>query len=224
MQRPGFRRLATWLLVLALGAGAALWWGHRRVLALAGDLLVAEDPAASADFIVVSGAAPFASAVEIVRLSREGVRGRVVVPRWPQEQIDDERRRLDVAYVEPEQRVRDILERGGVAAQDVVTLTEVVDGTGPESTAVAAFVRAQGAHSVLVVTARNHGARMRWLLRRALPADVDVRVRSPRTDRFAPTAWWSNRDQTRQVMTEYLRWANDLVLGDPWARRAPRER
>jgi len=218
------RRRVAWLLLLILGAGTGLCWGHRRVLTLAGDLLVADDAAAPADLIVVSGAAPFASAVEIVRLAREGVRGRVVVPRWPQEQIDDERRRLDVAYVEPEQRVRDILERGGIPAADVVMLAEVVDGTGPESTAVAAFVRAQGAHSVLVVTARNHGARMRWLLRRALPADVDVRVRSPRTDGFAPTAWWSSRDQSRQVMTEYLRWVNDLVLGDPWARRAPRER
>jgi hypothetical protein len=48
-----------------------------------------------------------------------------------------------------------------------------------------------------------------------------VLVRSPRTDRFAAGSWWSSREQSREVLTESLRWINSLLLGDLWAGQSP---
>lgn len=217
-------RRMRWLLAVAVLTGAAsLWAGRRTVLGAAGAWLVVEDPIAHVDLMVVSLADPVPSAVEIVRLYREGVGDGVLVPRWLPDDTDEETRRLDVGYVDLDTRVRGILARGGVPVDAVQTLPASADGTNPEAAAVAAFVRGHPARSLLVVTSRDHSARTRWLLRRALPDTVDVRVRSPREDLFTPTAWWRTREQSREVVMEYLRWMNVLVLGDPWARYASRE-
>jgi len=178
---------------------------------------------AHVDLLVVSVASPLSAATEVAHLYLEGAGSSVLVPRWSWHELDEETRRLDVTYVDPETRVRGILERGGVPPEAVVSLPRTIDGTDSEAAAIAAFAQSRAARSLLVVTARSHSARVRWLLRRALPADVDVRVRSPRHDRFAPAAWWQTRGQSREVVEEYLRWINVLVLGDPWARHAAKE-
>jgi uncharacterized SAM-binding protein YcdF (DUF218 family) len=201
---------------------AMLWWGRHRILAAAGSLLIAEDPVGQVDVLVVSGASTVLGTVEVARLYREGVAPRILVPRWPPRDIDDEARRLDASYVDPETRVRGILERAGVPEEAIVTLPIAIDGTDLEAATVAGFVRDHGLKSLLIVTARTHGARVRWLLRRALPPDVSLRVRSPRADPFSPGQWWLIREQSREVVMEYLRWMNVLLLGDPWARHPPR--
>jgi hypothetical protein len=55
------------------------------------------------------------------------------------------------------------------------------------------------------------------LLRRALPAGTRLLVRAPRTDRFHADSWWRSRENSREVVTEYLRWFNTLILRDPWS-------
>jgi hypothetical protein len=81
------RRVLSWALVL-LGllamAGVGVWSGRRAVLAWAGGLLVAEDPVAQVDLLVISGANPLGAAVEAVRLYRERVspRPRVSTACW----------------------------------------------------------------------------------------------------------------------------------------------
>lgn len=216
-------RLLRFSLALAIAVCVGLWCGRRVILAAAGSWLVAEDAVAHVDLLVVSVTSPLSSATEVAHLYRDGVASRVVIPRSFPDDVDEETRRLDLAYVDPQTRVRGILAQGGVPREAVVALANKTDGTDSEAASVAAFARTQGVLSLLMVTARSHSARMRWLLRRALPARVDVRVRSPRHDRFIPTAWWQTREQSREVVMEYLRWVNVLVLRDPWARHVSKE-
>jgi hypothetical protein len=91
------------------------------------------------------------------------------------------------------------------------------EGTEDEIAATEAFVRARkDVRSVLFLGPRTHTARVRWLLRRRLPAEVRVAVRSAPYDTFSPDDWWHSRDDSREVMAEYLRWVNTALLGDAW--------
>ena len=49
-----------------------------------------------------------------------------------------------------------------------------------------------------------------------LAAGTNYVVGSPSSDTFAPATWWTNREQSREVAVEYLRWINTLLLGDRW--------
>ena len=115
-----------------------------------------------------------------------------------------------------------ILERSGIPSSAITVLPSLADGTETEVAAIAAFIKEQGLSSVLVVTARSHTGRTKWLLHRTLGDSVHVSVRSPRFDTFSVEGWWRERDQCREVIAEYLRWTNTLVLPNLWA--APRRR
>jgi uncharacterized SAM-binding protein YcdF (DUF218 family) len=152
-------------------------------------------------------------------LYRRGMGTTVALPTVLVSPVDDEIRRLGVPYPSPTALAAAILEYGGVPKSAIDVVRDAVDGTDTEVAAVTAFVRQRMPRSVLFLTARSHTARARWLLRRQLPVQVQLTVRSPRSDGFAPDAWWQSRDQSRDVVLEYLRWVNSLVLGDLWAKQ-----
>ena len=87
--------------------------------------------------------------------------------------------------------------------------------------AVAAFARQRRLRSLRLITARSHTARARWLLRRDLLPDVHSSVGSSRFDPFSSASWWQRREQSREVISEYLHWFNTFPLGDLWSRRSP---
>jgi uncharacterized SAM-binding protein YcdF (DUF218 family) len=205
------RRIAM-LLVVGVTVAAA-WWQREALLAWAGEAIVAEDPARAADVVVVSIASVRAGALEAARLYRAGLGKHIVVSRWREEPVDTTIRALGVAHLLPHELARGILEQSGVPQQAVVVLEEPVDGTESEIAAVSRFARQERLESLLLITARSHSARARWLLRRTMPADVRVAVQSGPADGFQPQGWWRDREQTRELVMEYLRWLQTVLAG-----------
>ena len=218
-RRYRHRRRVFIAVLTAAGLAAIVAWSVRRPLLVgAARMLVAEDTLSPVDMIVVSNASARDGALEAARLFADGISAQLVIPSWVSDGVDDEIRRLGVPLLSPTDLIASVLEHKGVPPEAIVVTPDRADGTGPEITAVAAFARQRRPESLLFITARSHTARARWLLRHELPPGVRFAVRSPRTDTFSPASWWQRRDQTREVVEEYLRWANTLVLHDPWGR------
>jgi uncharacterized SAM-binding protein YcdF (DUF218 family) len=218
MRRSRRLRLAA----LLLGLTVAAWLGRAPVLTGIGTALTADDPVAPAAVIVSSLAAVRADALEAAKLYRDGVAPRVVLCRWQAEPLDAEMRRLGVPWLTAHELAAAVLERSGVPAGAIDLLDAEVDGLNSEVAAVAAFARASRPASLLYVTARSHGRRARWLLRRLLPPDIALRVHAPTLDPFRPDSWWRSRESSRELAMEYLRWANTLGLRDLWQGTVPR--
>jgi uncharacterized SAM-binding protein YcdF (DUF218 family) len=213
------RRLG--LLVAVTVLLAVLWLARTPLLVAIGGALVAEDALAPADVIVVSNANARAAALEAARLYADGVSRRLVMAEWVHEPVDAEVQRLGVPLLAVTELARAILERSGVPPAAITVLPGAASGTEDEVAAVSAYLRrTDGVRSLLWVGPRTHTARARWLLRDAVPPSVRVAVRSSSRDDFAVDGWWRSRDQSREVMTEYVRWVNSAVLGDAWRSRS----
>ena len=199
-------------------AMALAWSGRHRLLAVAGHVLVSEDAIAAADAIVVSMGGENAAAVEAGQLYEQRIAPLILLPVWNEDGVEDELRKLGFPRYAPPGILPSILERSGVPDSAIQNLPGIVDGTDTEVAAIAAFARQRQLASVLFLTSRPHTARARWLLTRQLPPGTRLYVRSPRTDKFSPDAWWRSRNESREVALEYLRWFNILVLRDQWSR------
>jgi uncharacterized SAM-binding protein YcdF (DUF218 family) len=197
---------------VALVAALLLW---RPALRGCGAALIAEDDLAAVDYIIVSSSTAVSDAFEAAALYRDGYAPRVLVPGSALEPNLDRLHSLGIPQLSSAELVRAVLERSGVPAAAIEVVPDTVDGTATEAAVIAAFVARRQPRRILVVTARSHSARTRWLLRRLLPAETILFVRSPTDDPFQPDRWWRSRDSAREAITEYMRWANTL-LGDLW--------
>jgi uncharacterized SAM-binding protein YcdF (DUF218 family) len=207
------------LFAVGLGAilvGVAAWGFRFALLQAVGEALTRESELASVDVLVVSVAAGPAGALEAVDIYRRRSVRRIVMATWPGGPADDAVRDLGVPLLRPGEVAREVLLRGGVAPEAITVLPHVVNGTGAEVPVIASFVRDGGVTSLLYLTARSHTARAWWLLRRVLPPTVELLVRSPSRDVFEPGGWWQDRESTREVVTEVLHWAGEVVVPDPW--------
>ena len=220
------RRHRFWIVALSvlLLVGVVAWSARRTILTGAGRLLVAEDPLARVDLVVVSSANPLAGAFEAARLYHDGISATILLMAEPSDAVDDAIEQLGVRRPRGSDTAEVILERSGVPAGAIRIPLEPVDGTDTEITELSSFARQQHLESVLFITARSHTRRARWLLRRKLPSDTRPIVRSSRFDTFAPDSWWQARGESREVAMEYLRWVNTILLGDLWGRPAPAAR
>lgn len=208
------RRASGWVRILLalLGAtGVSLWLARDVVLARAGAWLVVEDPIARVDAIVVSYGGARAAALEAARLYRRGIAPTVVLASWREDPLDAEVAALGIPFAGPTALLQAVLEHGGIPPQAIETLPARVDGTRAEIAAIASFARARHPRTLLFITARSHTARARWLLRGALPDGVRVLVRSSASDQFSPRSWWRSREQSREVVLEYLRWLDSWL-------------
>lgn len=210
------RPLVLVIVLLVIMGGASAWFARRPALRGLGGFLVTEDQLVSGSLAVLSNASVRGGALEAVRLFHDGMVSQVLVPEEPHDPLNDELRRIGVPALGATELMLSILEHGNVPARAIVVLPGGADGTGAEVALVATFVRQHRPQRLLFITARSHTARAAWLLRRALPDDVQVAVHSPPADTFDPAAWWRHPDQSREVVTEYLHWANVLLRPDLW--------
>jgi uncharacterized SAM-binding protein YcdF (DUF218 family) len=210
-----WRRLSTLLFgaLLVIGIAAPLLW--RPALRGIGAALISEDALAPADVIIVSSSSPAAGAFEAAVLYRGGYAPRVLVPGTAVDPHLQDLRSLGVPYMSSAELARAVLERSGVPAAAIDTGSAAIDGTETEAAAIAAYVARERPRRLVVVTARSHTARTRWLLRRQLPAESVLLVRSPGDDPFTADTWWQARSEAREAMMECARWINTL-LGDLW--------
>lgn len=213
------RRAARWgagIAVLLVSCTVLAWSMRAALLTEAASVLVVQDPVAPTQMIVVSSANAAEGAIDAAEFYRRGLVRQVVLTAGYRKPFEQELQRLGVSYLASHELARQILERSGVPADAIEVLPDPVDGTGAEIAAVAALARQRRVESVLYVTLRSHTARARWLLERQLPTDTRVTVRSSRYDTFDPTSWWRHRDQSREVLHEYLHWVHVLTVGDAW--------
>ena len=173
---------------------------------MAGRALVAEDPIARADLVVVSNADVRSAALEAVALYRAGAAPRIGLMPWRRDALDDRIRAMGVSYLGFTELAAAIMERAGVPPAAVVVLPATVDGTRSEVRAVGAYVREAGIASVVYVTTRSHTARVRRMLLREIGPGAVVSVRAARDDPFRPDGWWRQRATARELVTEYIRW------------------
>lgn len=215
-------RLRRWAFRLVLGGLAALaltWFAHRSVLVGAAALLVDEDPVTPAEIMVVSNSTPQAASLEAALLYRQRVSNRIIIADWIEDPLIESVRALGIPRLGVTDLSKAILERSGVPSSAITILDDRVDGTESEISAIATFVDQHRPASLLIITARSHTARTKWLLHRKLPNGTRVAVHSPRFDRFPVDAWWHDREHSREVITEYLRWFNTMYLPDMWSRQ-----
>ncbi len=218
VRRRSRLRIATILLGLALLA----WQSRARVLTAIGDGLTVAEPPAPAEVMVVSLASARAAALEVAALHRAGLGRRIVLARWQDEPLDDEMRRLGVPWLPVHELVVAMLEKSGVPRDAIQVLDTPIDGLNTEVAAIAGFARATRPASLLYVTSRSHGRRAFWLLHRLVPEGTTLRVHAPASDAFRADTWWHSRADSREVVMEYLRWANTFVLRDFWQSEPPR--
>jgi uncharacterized SAM-binding protein YcdF (DUF218 family) len=199
-------------LLLAI-VGLSGWVNREWLLRSVAAALVVEDSALPADVIALTSSNVEACALEAAALYRESVARRVVLGVCSDcAALKGQLLELGIHYLDNPTLARLILERSGVPAGAISVLPDRVDGTETAVAAISRFVHDNGASPVLVVTARSHTARTKWLLRRVLPPHSVVLVRSSRFDGFSITHWWRDREQAREVAMEYLRWMNALRL------------
>ena len=197
------------------------WLARAPLLGALGGAVVADDPPAPVDVMVVSMASLRPAALEVARLYREGIGRRIVIARWEPEPLDDEMRRLAVPWLPPHDLAAAMLKASGVPATAIEILDTDVDGLNTETSAIASWARRERPTSILFVTARSHSRRAAWLLGRMLPTDTRLLVHASARDGFQPNAWWHTRTGSRELAMECLRWLNTFGLRDLWHREPP---
>lgn len=206
-------------IVLVVALLAAAWQGRTVPLRTLGAALVHEDALdRPADVAVVSMASPRSAALEAAKFYRRGLVRGVWISQW--REVPEDRRvdALGVRLPRHHEVARAILERAGVPSSAIVQLDETVSGLESEMAALGRSLRARPAVQPIVLTMRSHTARARLLLRDLYAPESSVRVRAPRIDRFAPEAWWSDRDSVREVLMEYAKLVALFIRG-PQAER-----
>ncbi len=218
------RRLRPAAVATLLLIAVAAWIARRPLLVAVARALIAEDALVPVEAIVISSAAVREDALEAARLYHEGISRRLIVAEWFDDPLDGELHRIGVPQLDVTALARAILAHSGVPPEAITIVPGPVAGTEDEVAVAADYVRAEGVRSVLFLAPRTHTARARWLLRRRLPPSVRLVVRSARLDPFDIDGWWRYRDQSRDVMAEYVRWLNSALLGDAWHSRLPTRR
>jgi hypothetical protein len=176
-----------------------------------GHALVATEPVASADVIVVAADAGGAGVLEAADLVSDGVASRVAVVGEPPrlEDLEFVRRGLpDTGAAAVKLRELALL---GIA--DVELIAAGDSGTHADSDALRSWCDRTRYGSVIVVVNADHSRRMKRIIERSLKGQpTRVIVRSSRYSAFDPDHWWETREGFRTTIIEWQKLALDVVL------------
>jgi uncharacterized SAM-binding protein YcdF (DUF218 family) len=182
------------ILLLALGIFAVRNLGH---------WLIRQDALEHADAIVVlSGALPY-RAEGAAELFNQGYAPEVWVslPAGPQRELQE----MGIHFVGEEEYDRDVLTHLGVPASHVSIFPNEIVNTEGEIAEIAKLMRAQGKHTVIIVTSPEHTRRVRALWNAiAGKDDLKAVVRATPTDPFDADHWWGNTRDSLAVVRETL--------------------
>jgi hypothetical protein len=193
--------------VIASGTLFAL---RRPAMQTLGWFLVAQDPLAAADAIVVPHWAGVGGALEAADLVRGGYAPRVIVLRPPPEPGDAELERRDIYHWRERSSIGELLKLLGVTSVEV--LPTFVNGTEEEGEVLQRWCESQRPRALIVVSAPDHSRRLRRTLRRDVAAQgTSVIVRYSRLSPFDPNDWWSSRRALRIGLEELPKLLLDVV-------------
>jgi uncharacterized SAM-binding protein YcdF (DUF218 family) len=200
-------KLRRWLVRiawLAAAAGALILAGYVFRAPLLTGLArawVVNEPAARAGAIVILGGGvenrPFAAA----RLFHEGVAPEILymnVKLSPAEEMG--------VYPSEAELTRRILLSNNIPASALQMIGTNVTSTYDESRAVRAWVRQNGAASIVITTDLFHTRRARWIFRREL-RDTPVKIYVAAADPvgFKINDWWQNEGSVIQFQNEIIK-------------------
>jgi hypothetical protein len=203
---------ATILAALALLAAAivAIRFVREPVLRAAGWALVASEPVAPADVIVLTLDSGGAGALEAADLFHGGVSKRVAVFEDPPSGEDFEFIRRGLPY--ENLSARQIRQLASLGVTNVERISKI-DGTESEGRALPQWCDGQGLRSVVVVAARDHSRRLQRVLHRTMKGHTtQVTVQSSRYSSFDPDRWWKTRGGVRAEIIEFQKLLLDFVL------------
>jgi uncharacterized SAM-binding protein YcdF (DUF218 family) len=173
---------------------------RHSLLRSAGWALVAQDPPAKADIIVISTDSMGAGILEAADLAHAGFASRVAIFDRPVTRMSREFARRGVQPLDLKSVSIQLLR--GLGITDVTVIPSVV-GTVDEGKVLQQWCAANSIHSILFVSVRDHSRRTRRVLNRALsPHGIGVIVRYARFSEFDPDFWWQSRAGQRVQVVE----------------------
>jgi hypothetical protein len=182
---------------------------RHSLLRSAGWMLVAEDPPAKADIIVISTDAMGAGILEAADLAHAGFAGRIAIFDRPVTRMSLEFARRGVQPLDLKSVSIQLLHELGIT--DIVVIPAVV-GTVDEGKVLQQWCAANSIHSILFVSVADHSRRTRRVLDRTLsPRGVRVMVRYARYSEFDPDTWWQTRGGQRVQAVETEKLLVDLL-------------
>jgi hypothetical protein len=197
-------------LAMLLAVPAGMVAGREPALRAAGGALVAADPLAAADVIVVPADTGPAGVLEAADLVHAGVAPAAAVFADPPNEVDREFLRRGVPYEDLAARSIRQLQALGVARVEVIP--RGVAGSEDAGRVLPAWCAERGLRSVIVVTTADHSRRLRRMLRRAMAGHATrVSVRPARYSEFDPDRWWHTREGVRTGVIELQKLALDVV-------------
>jgi hypothetical protein len=197
-------------LVLAAFAIVAIRPVRESILRAAGWALVASDPVAPADVIVLTLDSAGAGALEAADLAHSGVSKRVAVFEDPPSGVDFEYIRRGLPYENAS--ARQIRQLAMLGVTNVVPISRIT-GTESEGRALPRWSDGQGLRSIVVVAAKDHSRRLRRVLDRDMKGHpTRVIVQPARYSDFDPDRWWKSRGGVRTEMVELQKLLLDFVL------------
>jgi hypothetical protein len=184
------------------------------LLRAAGASLVAADPLAPADAVVVAIDAGDAGVLEAADLVRQGMAARVAVLSDAPTPAERELARRGVPYEDAAAvAVRRLASLGVPTAERIPAPVDGSHGAGPVLRDWCARGRIA---SLIVVSGADHARRVRRVLRRAMRgAPVTIIVRPARYSAFDPRSWWTTRAGVRMGIVEFEKLLLDVVT-HPW--------
>jgi uncharacterized SAM-binding protein YcdF (DUF218 family) len=209
------RRLLIVLLVAMLGGTALLGVPACRhaLLKGAGSMLVAQDPLAKADIIIVSTDSLSEGVFEASELVHAGIAARVGIFEQARTPMQSELERRGLPLFDVQTYSIELLHRLGITQ---IELIPPVVGTNDEGAVLARWCAAKGIRSVVFVSVADHSRRTRRVLSRALARNgITVAVRWARYSQFDPDTWWQSRNGQRTEIAESQKLLAD-ILQHPW--------
>jgi uncharacterized SAM-binding protein YcdF (DUF218 family) len=195
LQNSPRRRALLVLLVLLLAFGI---FAVRNL----GHWLIRQDALEHADAIVVlSGALPY-RAEGAAGIFNQGYAPDVWISlsAGPQKELQQ----MGIHFVGEEEYDRDVVTHLGVPASHVSIFPEEIVNTEEEIAEIAKMMRAQGKHTVIIVTSPQHTRRVRALWKAIASQDLKAIVRAAPTDPFDADHWWRNSRDSLAVARETL--------------------
>jgi len=126
-------------------------------------------------------------------------------------------------YLRPYANVAELMKRdvmeSGVGEGAVVPLAHFAANTREEAYAVRNLIREERWRRVIVVTSNYHTRRSRYIFRRALDHDVEVRVAAAGDRDFMPAGWWNSRAGVRIFFRELMAWP--VAVWEMWDPEEP---
>ena len=210
-RRPRWASILVVVVTLAAAAIVAVPSIRESVLRAAGWALVANEPVAPADIIVLSGASRGAGALEAADLVQGGIATRVAVFADPPSGEDHEFIRRGLPNEDA--GARQIRQLKVLGLTDIVQIPITEAGTEGEGRVLPPWCDQHLFRSIVFVAARDHSRRARRVLDRVMKGHpTRVTVQPSRYSSFDPDLWWKTRGGVRTEIVEFQKLGLDLIL------------